>query len=605
MPSTIIFAGAGPGAKDLVTLRTMRALEHADLVVHAGSLVNPQILEFCRPGCELVNSADMSLPEIIATLAQAANDNKSVVRLHTGDPGLYGAISEQMNELDRLGIAYEVIPGVTSAFASAAALNCELTMPGITQTVIFTRRAGRTPVPEHEDLPTLAANNASVAVYLSIGDIDQVAADFIAAGRPPHTPVGVVYRVSWDNQQIVRGTLADIAGKVREAGIKRQAMILVGQALDRGGQHSALYSESFPHGYRYDDRFSGSLAIYAASRQGLDKALEIAGAIPGAKIFAPQRLAGSPDNFAAYPPEGLPRQVSDNWSDFDAHLFVMAGGIAVRAIAPLIQHKSLDPAVAFCDELGNHVVSLLSGHLGGANRLARHVAAVTGGKAVISTATDVSGLPAFDDIAARHHWKVLNPEMIKTLNSMLLESQNIDLLIPEAIFQLHFSRFPFLRLIRHIRDVRASAAVTLDCHEPVPGVKILRLAAPRIAVGIGCRKNTTAAAIRQAVEDTLAEHGLSLADISAIASAGVKRHEPGLLEFAAALAIAPDFYSAEQLNAVSTPNISPRALKEFGIASVAEAAAILASNSGSLIIPKQARDSVTVAAAILNDEETP
>ena len=232
--------GAGPGAVDLITRRGAAALDEAELVVYAGSLVNEKLLERAAKA-ELVNSAKLSLPEVIEIMAAACRAGKRVVRLHTGDPAIYGAVSEQFRELDRLGIPYEVVPGVSSAFAAAAELKVELTMPELSQSVILTRMAGRTPVPEKEALERLAEHGATLCIYLSAGDLDGLVEKLASAGLPPETPAAVVYRASWPNQKIVRGTLNDIAGRVREAGIKRQAMIVVGRVLGRDGALSKLY----------------------------------------------------------------------------------------------------------------------------------------------------------------------------------------------------------------------------------------------------------------------------------------------------------------------------------------------------------------------------
>lgn len=246
----VFFVGAGPGDPELVTVRGARLLKEADLVVYAGSLVSEKTLGYCREGAETRNSASMSLGGITSLMVEAARQGRTVVRLHTGDPSLYGALREQADILDREGVEYEVVPGVSSAFASAAALRKELTVPGVTQTVIFTRMEGRTPVPEKERLASLAAHRATMCVFLSVAMMDDVVKE-LSAGYPPETPVAVVYRASWEDETVVMGTLSDIAGKVRDAGITRQAMIIVGEAIgERPGEASRLYDEGFSHGFR-------------------------------------------------------------------------------------------------------------------------------------------------------------------------------------------------------------------------------------------------------------------------------------------------------------------------------------------------------------------
>ncbi len=249
MTHPVIFLGAGPGDPELLTLKGRRLLDEADVIVYAGSLVNPTLLTGVQ--AEIHDSAGMTLDEVLAVLVAAQRAGKKAVRLHTGDPSLYGAIREQMQRLDREGIGYEVVPGVSSAFAAAAALKAELTVPEGTQTVIFTRISGRTAVPETESLRRLAAVRASMCIFLSAGMMEQVAAELIAGGCPPETPAAVVEKASWPEQRVVRGTLADIAGKAQAAGIRKTAMIVVGQALsDEETAASRLYDAGFSHEYR-------------------------------------------------------------------------------------------------------------------------------------------------------------------------------------------------------------------------------------------------------------------------------------------------------------------------------------------------------------------
>jgi len=254
MAPQISFVGAGPGAADLITIRGARLLRHADLVVFAGSLVDRQLVARYATAAEVYDSAGMTLAEVMNVMVPAAVAGKNVVRLHTGDPSIYGAIQEQMEVLDSLGIEYQVIPGVTSAFAAAAALKQELTLPEVSQTVIFTRLEGRTPVPENEQLHKIATIGATLVIYLSVGMIEQVVAQLLQGAYLPETAAAVVCRASWEDEQTVSGSLADIADKVRAAGIDRQALIVVGDVLAARRQglkaKSLLYDGSFAHGFR-------------------------------------------------------------------------------------------------------------------------------------------------------------------------------------------------------------------------------------------------------------------------------------------------------------------------------------------------------------------
>lgn len=248
----VIFVGAGPGDPELITVKGQKALSQADVILYAGSLVAPAMLEYARPDGEKVDTAPLNLEEMVGRMVSAHRAGKRVVRLHSGDPALFGAIQEQFTELDKAGVPYQVIPGVTAAFAAAAALARELTLPEVTQTVILTRAPGRTPVPEAEALEKLARHGATMAIYLSVHLVEEVAA-VLAQAYGPQAPAVVAYRVSWPDQQIFRGTLATIPEQVRQAGIKRQALILVGPTLVAGEgpeTRSRLYDANFSHGFR-------------------------------------------------------------------------------------------------------------------------------------------------------------------------------------------------------------------------------------------------------------------------------------------------------------------------------------------------------------------
>ena len=248
------FIGAGPGDAELMTVKGARLLSEADVVLFAGSLVDHELVRTYAPEAEVYDSAGMTLEETIRVIAEAVVANRQVVRLHTGDPSIFGAIQEQMALLDELGIDYEVVPGVTSAFAAAALLRQELTLPELSQTVIFTRVEGKTPVPERERLTEIARIGATLVIYLSVAMIDRVVNELLAGAYTPATPAVVVCRVSWPDEQVVEGTLADIAAKAKSAGINRQALIIVGDVLKarQGGlkAKSFLYDKGFSHGFR-------------------------------------------------------------------------------------------------------------------------------------------------------------------------------------------------------------------------------------------------------------------------------------------------------------------------------------------------------------------
>lgn len=246
----IKFVGAGPGDPELLTIKGKNVIDSADVIIYAGSLVNPAVLADAKVDAKIYNSAEMNLDEVIEVMKDAESKGLNTARVHTGDPSIYGAIREQIDRLDELGIESMVIPGVSSAFATAAVLKKEYTLPDVSQTVIFTRMEGRTPMPEGEKLEDLAKHNATMVIFLSVGFLDRMTKQLIAGGYKEDTPVAVVYKASWPEQKIVTGTLKDIEAKVKEAGITKTALTVVGDFLGDEYSLSKLYDKSFTTEFR-------------------------------------------------------------------------------------------------------------------------------------------------------------------------------------------------------------------------------------------------------------------------------------------------------------------------------------------------------------------
>ncbi|MCT4616534.1 MAG: precorrin-4 C(11)-methyltransferase [Marinifilaceae bacterium] len=245
----IKFIGAGPGDPELITVKGQKAVREADVIIYAGSLVPKQVIEDRKDTATVYNSAGMDLEEIISVMKDAVDNNKKCARVHTGDPSIYGSIREQIEELKKLNIAYEVIPGVSSFLASAAAIKTEFTVPGISQTVICTRMEGRTPVPELEQIERLASHKTSMCIFLTVGMIDKLV-ERLLVHYAPETPMAVIQRASWPDQKIVRGSISDIVNKVKEENITKTAMIMVGDFLGEEFNNSLLYASHFTHEYR-------------------------------------------------------------------------------------------------------------------------------------------------------------------------------------------------------------------------------------------------------------------------------------------------------------------------------------------------------------------
>ena len=247
----VYFVGAGTGAADLITVRGMRLLERADVIIYAGSLVNPELLAYAGKTCEIHNSAKLTLDEVIEIMKEADKQGKMIVRLHTGDQSVYGAVREQMDELDRLGIAYESCPGVSACFGAAASLNLEYTLPGVSQSVIITRMAGRTPVPEKEEIASFAAHQATMVIFLSTGMAEKLSKRLIAGGYSENTPAAIVYKATWEDEKAVICTVGTLAKAAEENNITKTALMIIGDAVTHSHyERSELYNPAFTTEFR-------------------------------------------------------------------------------------------------------------------------------------------------------------------------------------------------------------------------------------------------------------------------------------------------------------------------------------------------------------------
>ena len=247
----VVFVGAGPGDPELITLKAKRMIETADVVVYSGSLLNPKLLEYAKKGAKLIDAAKIDREKIFEILRDETKKGKFAIRLHDGDPALFSAIREQIDKLEEEDIECEVVPGISALFAAAARLNLELTLPGVTQTVIITRAELRTPVPEREKIAELGKHKSTMAFYLSVHLTEQLVKELLAGGYTKETPVAVVYRASWNDELVITGTLEDIAKKVRAARINKTAVVIVGDVIKpKSYEYSKVYDPSFTHGFR-------------------------------------------------------------------------------------------------------------------------------------------------------------------------------------------------------------------------------------------------------------------------------------------------------------------------------------------------------------------
>lgn len=244
------FVGAGPGAEDLITVRGLNYIKEADVIIYAGSLVNPELLKYAKSECEVHNSAYMNLEEVIEVTVEAEEKGLTTVRLHTGDPSIYGAIREQMDELEKRNIEFDVCPGVSSFFGAAAALRLEYTLPDVSQSVIISREEGRTPVPENEKLSMLAKHQATMVLFLSSGMAEKVKKNLLEGGYASDTPVAVVYKATWPEEKIIRTTLENLPKDMEKENITKTALIIVGKVLGNSYSKSKLYDAGFTTEFR-------------------------------------------------------------------------------------------------------------------------------------------------------------------------------------------------------------------------------------------------------------------------------------------------------------------------------------------------------------------
>ncbi len=614
MTGKVYFIGAGPGDPELLTIKAKEIIARADVIVYAGSLVNKKILSYALKGARLVNSASRNLQEIASEIITAARQDLTVARIHSGDPSMYGAIAEQITILEKENIPCEVIPGVSSVFAAAASCAIEYTLPEVTQTLILTRRTGRTPVPEKESLSSLAGHQASMAIFLSIGMIEETVKDLMAGGYPSETPVVVVYRASWPDEKCVKGTLATIAAKVMEEGIKRQALILVGEAVGRRvAEPSKLYAPDFSHGYRVARKnVREGMAVVAITRRGWHTGRKILGAIDDAVLFLPAKFREEVQEPRVSFYRDAMHEIEQLFKQYKRIILIMATGIAVRAIAPLLTSKWEDPAVVTMDDAGRNIISLLAGHWGGANELAEKLTHITGGNPVITTESDVMGFPSIDVIIKTLTAGTVphNPVRIKEVQAAILEDQSVGFYPRELGLFRDMHGHPNIYFFDTIEDLmksRCSAGVIVT-HKAACSIqtdkKIICIHPRNLTVGIGCHKGISAQEIKRGIEEVFAQMDLSLSSIAKICSIAPKKDEKGLCDYANQNNISLEVFTAQEISRVGTVSPGSSYVREaMGVEGVAEPCAMLGAFGGKLLVRKIKLTHMTVAVAEISLKE--
>jgi precorrin-4 C11-methyltransferase len=625
MTGRVYFIGAGPGAVDLLTLRATRIIEQADLVIYADSLVHPDVAQLAKAEAEVLASSRRTLEETSALMLAATREGKTVARVQSGDPAIYGALHEQMVLLHQAGVEYEIVPGVSSALSAAALLGAELTVPDISQTIIMTRAEGRTgPLPEGEHLRDLARHRASLALFLSGTLLKTAVPDLIAGGYAPETPAALVYRATWEDEQIIRGRLDEMAKLGHAAGMTKQTLLMVGHALDPTllddpERRSHLYSPVYSHGRRIarasdaakpipiavqpsTEITSRGMAIVAVTKHGLEIARKLGQVIPDAEVIE----AGSSGDEPHTPIRALLERA---WRSRRKIVLVLATGAAVRLIAPLLKDKRSDPAVVAVDDAGRYAISLVGAHRADGNELAQQVAGILGAQAISTTASDALGLPALERLAAEQGWVIENDGVAVTrLAAAIVNGEPFGLLSDPGIPD------PDQWWTGPAEQVQASSHISHLTLADVPtALLITDMAIPRelqsnldhwvvcrprrLVLGVGCSTGASLEQIESLILETLATAGMSPAGVGELASIDTRAQEPGILALAEKFGWPIRTYSAAQLADVLVPNPSQVVRDAVGTGSVSEASALLASGAETLLVTKQKNTVATVAVA--------
>lgn len=644
------FVGAGPGAVDLITVRGQKLLSEADVIIYAGSLVNTELLSYAKENCLFYDSATMCLEEVIEVYEAAEQNDYTTVRLHTGDPSIYGAIREQMDALTERNIAYDVCPGVSSMFGAAAALQCEYTLPDVSQSVIITRGEGRTPVPPRESLQAFAAHQATMVLFLSSGMAGKVQRELLEGGYNEETLVGIVFKATWPDEKTITTTLGKLEETMEAEEINKTALIVVGDVLGTHYEKSKLYDATFTTGYREATNQNNSVfeeptnplsdsafdevtepladcAIAESKRTVTDADLDkndilmIACSKRGYEAMQKvhfaweEQMDDRPDlagriicktKCKALPDVSDVRSVSDivaaHINNAKAIIFFSATGIAVRTMAPFLRHKSIDPAVVVVDEMVSFAVSLLSGHAGAANEYANYIAKLAGAQPVVTTATDVEGKFAVDVFAKKNGLTMLDWTFAKEISAAILRGDSVSL---DTTYEI-VGKVPE-ELSINDSTAKYHIKITSDVLEIYQKKSNELILVPQCyMIGIGCKSNTSEGLIYEAAKICMDMYGADIRGVAAVASIDIKEDEPGLVAFCQSLNVPFMTYDAQTLNAVEGSYTESAFVEQVtGVDNVCERSAVACANTFSrvdgsygqheFVCRKTAREGVTVA----------
>jgi precorrin-4 C11-methyltransferase len=608
-PGTVYIVGAGPGDPDLMTVRARRVLEHAGLVLYADSLVDPRLLDLVPESADVRGTSGMTLEPIVERMVEGARGGQVVARVHSGDAGVYGAVAEQLARLEEAGVPWEIVPGVPSPMAAAAALGCEMTVPGVAQSIVFCRVAGRTPMPEGQDLRAHARPGVSLCVFLSAGYGAELVRALRDGGVSDDTPAVIAEKVSWPDERMSWGTVADVEQRLRDLAVRRHALVLVGPAFARASTRlrSSLYSPEHAHVFRprgqaARNRERDVVAVYALTASGAEVARRVAVALPEARLHLPARLADSVEGAVAEQASAR-AVVARLMGGAGAVVLVMATGAAVRLAAPHLEDKLRDPSVVAVDDRGRFAVPLAGAHAGGGNELARRVAAALGATAVVTTASDGRPWPALDDLAAHHGWRVEDPRQLAHAGAALLDGDPVGLLQDcgeplenAGTWPTSLTRYDTVQAMREARP-RAAIVVSDRRVDGAPDGWLL-LRPPTVVLGVGCESGVSREELVRALDAALDEAQVSPLSVGVVATLDRKTSEPALRALCEERRWALRGHDAESLRDVDVPTPSSVVDRAVGTPSVSEAAALREAGGGAaLLLPKQVRGRVTVAVA--------
>ncbi len=540
----------------------------------------------------------MILEEVMDILINGYKEGKKVIRLHTGDPAIYSSISEQIAILNKKDIPYKVIPGVTAGLAAASTLATELTIPNVTQTVIISRIGGRTPVPQKESLKKLSQIQASLILYLSISYIEKVVEELLS-GYPSDTPVAVVEKVGWPSERIIRGTLSDIAQKVYEAGIKKTAVIIVGDALkgvtDFELHKSKLYSKYFSHGFRKalfekreilekfftkrTDKEEKIIVYLGESGENIAKKVKSCPLLRDADIISFSDLKKR-------------KIFEEKWNTLSTVVFIGAVAISVRTIAPFLKNKYEDPAVISIDESCKNVVCILSGHLGGGNKICKKIADFLDANPVITTQSDLSNLPPIDLWLRAQNLIPMSLRGLKNLQAKFRNRNQIKIFVHELI---NIKSLPEGFEITYKKE-QADLIITPYLCKSEKGLVVT----PRcMCLGVGCHKDIKPSLLLKRLFDFLNKNKIEPFSIERICTIDKKANEPAIKTLCKELLAELYTFKANELESVPGILGSDLVKGAVGAKAVSEPASILCANGGKFLIKKEKYPDCTFALSML------